>query len=96
MSSHDLKIKRAIDVDPGETEHDRHNSRVTLCQSLTAATGNLQISFADGGLSGGNADPDRFGRHRGRGRPARSGQCAGHRDRASELAPALATLRTAL
>jgi 4-alpha-glucanotransferase len=45
MSSHDLKVKRAINVDPGETEDDRHNSRVTLCKALTAATGHLQISF---------------------------------------------------
>ena len=47
MSSHDLKLKRDINVDPGETEDERHNSRVTLCRALTAATGKLQISFAE-------------------------------------------------
>ena len=47
MSSHDLRVKQAIDVDPGETEHDRHTSRMTLCGALTAATGQLQISFAE-------------------------------------------------
>jgi len=47
MSSHDLRVKQAIDIDPGETEHDRHTSRMTLCGALTAATGQLQISFAE-------------------------------------------------
>jgi 4-alpha-glucanotransferase len=47
MSSHDLRVKQAINVDPGETEDDRHNSRVTLCTALTAATGNPRISFQD-------------------------------------------------
>jgi 4-alpha-glucanotransferase len=47
MNSHDLKIKQAINVDAGETEDDRHSSRVTLCQALTAVTGRLQISFAE-------------------------------------------------
>jgi 4-alpha-glucanotransferase len=47
MSSHDLRTKHAIDVDPGETEHDRHHSRVTLCNALTAVTGNHQIGFGD-------------------------------------------------
>jgi 4-alpha-glucanotransferase len=47
MSSHDLRTKQAINVDPGETEHDRHNSRVTLCSALTAMTGNHQIGFED-------------------------------------------------
>jgi 4-alpha-glucanotransferase len=45
MSSHDLKIKHAIGIDAGETEDDRHRSRVTLCNALTAATGNHQIGF---------------------------------------------------
>jgi 4-alpha-glucanotransferase len=47
MSSHDLRVKRAIDVDPGETDDDRHNSRVTLCAALAAATGSQQICFQD-------------------------------------------------
>ena len=47
MSSHDLRIKHAINVDPGETEHDRHNSRVTLCTALAAATGSPRIGFED-------------------------------------------------
>jgi 4-alpha-glucanotransferase len=47
MSSHDLKMKHGISVDPGETENDRHNSRVTLCNALTAATGRQQITFAE-------------------------------------------------
>jgi 4-alpha-glucanotransferase len=47
MSSHDLRIKRAIKVDPGESEDDRHNSRVTLCAALAAITGGQHIGFAD-------------------------------------------------
>jgi 4-alpha-glucanotransferase len=47
MSSHDLKVKHAIAVDPGETEDDRHRSRVTLCNALTAATGNQRIGVEE-------------------------------------------------
>ena len=47
MSSHDLRTKHAINVDPGETEDDRHHSRVTLCAALSAATGHQEISFDD-------------------------------------------------
>ena len=47
MSSHDLRVKRAINVDPGETEDDRHRSRVTLCDVLTSITGNHRIGFAE-------------------------------------------------
>jgi 4-alpha-glucanotransferase len=45
MSDHDLKVKRAIDVDPGESDIDRHHSRVALCSTLTAVTGHQQIGF---------------------------------------------------
>jgi 4-alpha-glucanotransferase len=45
MSSHDLRTKHAIAIDPGETEDDRHRSRVTLCAALSAATGHQQITF---------------------------------------------------
>jgi 4-alpha-glucanotransferase len=47
MSSHDLRVKHAINVDPGETEEDRHHSRVTLCAALAAATGSQHIGFDD-------------------------------------------------
>jgi 4-alpha-glucanotransferase len=47
MTSHDLRTKHAMNVDPGETEDDRHNSRVTLCAALAAATGNQHIGFDD-------------------------------------------------
>jgi len=47
MASHDLRIKHAINVDPGETEDDRHNSRVTLCSALAAVTGSQRIAFKD-------------------------------------------------
>jgi 4-alpha-glucanotransferase len=47
MSSHDLRTKRAINVDPGETEDERHYSRVTFCAALAAATGNDKITFDD-------------------------------------------------
>ena len=47
MSSHDLKTKRAIKVDPGETEDERHHSRVTFCAALAAATGNHKITFEE-------------------------------------------------
>jgi 4-alpha-glucanotransferase len=45
MSSHDLRTKRAIGVDPGETEGERHHSRVTFCAALAAATGHHNITF---------------------------------------------------
>ena len=47
MTSHDLRIKHAINVDPGETEDDRHNSRVTLYSALAEATGSQRIGFED-------------------------------------------------
>ena len=47
MSGHDLKTKRAIGVDPGETDDERHHSRVTLCAALAAATGRQQIGFEE-------------------------------------------------
>ena len=45
MSSHDLKTKHAINTDPGETEDERHHSRVTFCAALAAATGHHNITF---------------------------------------------------
>jgi 4-alpha-glucanotransferase len=45
MSSHDLRTKRAINVDPGETEEERHHSRVAFCAALAAATGHHTITF---------------------------------------------------
>jgi 4-alpha-glucanotransferase len=47
MSGHDLKTKRAIGVDPGETDDERHHSRVTFCAALAAATGRQQIGFEE-------------------------------------------------
>lgn len=47
MSGHDLKIKRAINTDPGETDEERHRSRAALDAALTAATGSQQIGFED-------------------------------------------------
>ena len=45
MIDHDLKLKRGIGFDPGETDLDRHHSRVALCSMLSAATRHEQISF---------------------------------------------------
>jgi 4-alpha-glucanotransferase len=45
MTDHDLTLKRAIDVDPGESDVDRHHSRVALCSTLSAVTGHRQIGF---------------------------------------------------
>ena len=47
MSGHDLKTKRAIGVDPGETDDERHHSRVTFCAALAAAIGRQQIGFEE-------------------------------------------------
>ena len=47
MSGHDLKTKRAIGIDPGETDDERHHSRVTFCAALAAATGRQQIGFEE-------------------------------------------------
>jgi 4-alpha-glucanotransferase len=41
MSGHDLALKRRIGVDPGESDHDRHNSRAALMSAL----GNQQPKF---------------------------------------------------
>jgi len=43
MSGHDLKTKRAIGVDPGETDDERQGSR----HALTAALGSQQPGFDD-------------------------------------------------
>jgi 4-alpha-glucanotransferase len=45
MNSHDLGTKRAINVDPGETEDERHHSRATFCAAIAAATGHHDITF---------------------------------------------------
>jgi 4-alpha-glucanotransferase len=45
MSSHDLKTKHAINVDPGETEDERHHSRVTFCAAVVAETGHREVTF---------------------------------------------------
>ncbi len=45
MSSNDLKTKRAINVDPGETEDERHHSRVTFCAAVVAASGHREVTF---------------------------------------------------
>ena len=80
MSGHDLQTKRAINVDPGETEEDRAASRVTLARALAAATGSQQIGF-DGGRGVSRARRRR-GWSRSRSRTcsaiAGSGQRAGH------------------
>lgn len=45
MTDHDLALKRGIGVDTGESDIDRHHSRVALCSTLSAATGREQIGF---------------------------------------------------
>ena len=91
MTSHDLRIKHAINVDPGETEDDRHNSRVTLCSALAAATGSQQIGFEDvAAFLGATPTQTCLGRDRRRSWDGRPGQRARHRDRTSELAAAVA------
>jgi 4-alpha-glucanotransferase len=45
MTDHDLALKRSIGVDPGESDLDRHHSRVALCSTLSDVTGHLQIGF---------------------------------------------------
>jgi len=47
MSGHDLAAKRAIGVDPGETDAERQHSRTALTAAVTAATGHQQIGFED-------------------------------------------------
>ena len=91
MSSHDLRTKRAINVDPGETEDDRHNSRVTLCAALAAATGSPRIGFEDVAAFLA-ATPTRLVSIAIEDVLALEGpgQRAGHGDRASELAAAMA------
>jgi 4-alpha-glucanotransferase len=45
MTDHDLALKRGIGVDPGESDIDRHHSRVALCSTLSDVTGHQQIGF---------------------------------------------------
>jgi 4-alpha-glucanotransferase len=45
MADHDLALKRGIGMDPGESDIDRHHSRVALCSMLSAATRHQQIGF---------------------------------------------------
>jgi 4-alpha-glucanotransferase len=47
ISGHDLKTKRAIGVDPGETDDERHGSRAALTAALAVATGSQEHSFDD-------------------------------------------------
>ena len=47
MSGHDLIVKRAIGVDPGETGDERHNARIALQAAVVAVIGNAQIGFDD-------------------------------------------------
>jgi 4-alpha-glucanotransferase len=47
MSAHDLKTKRAIGVDPGETDDERAGARTALNAALAAATGSQQPGFED-------------------------------------------------
>jgi 4-alpha-glucanotransferase len=47
MSGHDLEAKRAIGVDPGETDGDRHGSREALIAAVRAMTGREHVGFED-------------------------------------------------
>ncbi len=47
MSGHDLKTKRAIGVDPGETDDDRAAFARDALRRASAATGNQQIGFEE-------------------------------------------------
>jgi 4-alpha-glucanotransferase len=46
MSSHDLRTKRGIGIDPGESDHERDGSRSALNAAVQAATGGAQ-TYAD-------------------------------------------------
>ena len=45
MSGHDLQTKRAIGVDPGETDDERHRSREALDAAVRAETGDQHVGF---------------------------------------------------
>jgi 4-alpha-glucanotransferase len=45
MTDYDLLLKRGIGVDPGESDIDRHHSRVALCSMLSDVTGHQEIGF---------------------------------------------------
>jgi 4-alpha-glucanotransferase len=47
MSGHDLATKRAIDVDPGETDDERSNARNALIDAVGATDGRREIGFED-------------------------------------------------
>jgi 4-alpha-glucanotransferase len=47
MSGHDLATKRAIGVDPGETDEARHGARAALTAAVAAAGGSERIDFED-------------------------------------------------
>jgi 4-alpha-glucanotransferase len=47
MSGHDLATKRAIGVDPGETDHQRDAARTAMTAAVAGTTGNERIGFED-------------------------------------------------
>ena len=71
MSGHDLRTKRAIGVDPGETDDERHRSRVTLCTALGRDRQSQTELRGCRGFSRRDSDAARFDRGRGRARRSR-------------------------
>ena len=47
MTGHDLAAKRAIGVDPGETEDERQRARAALRAAIAAATSSTEAGFPD-------------------------------------------------
>ena len=47
MTGHDLRTKRAIGVDPGETDEERHRSRRALDAAVKAHNGTQNVGFED-------------------------------------------------
>ena len=73
MSGHDLRTKRAIGVDPGETDDDAARLARGVAAALAAATGSQRIGFEDVvAFLARDADAAGFDRDRGRAWDART------------------------
>ena len=90
----DLKLKRSIGIDPGESDDARWHALAMLSDVLRHHAIDASRSLCRRGISGADQIPpagDLAGGSAGRGRPA---QYSRHRRRASELAAAAAAVRS--
>ena len=89
MRGHDLAVKRALNMDPGETDRERTAAQLALRSALAARRRGPGIHLGRP-LPGANAGASIGGRHRGCVGHSRSSQRSGDHRRAPELAASAA------